>query len=403
LGLAAKGHMTYAAAGARKPGNALLIPTSRRNRPDAQPEPVAEPRSGGIAKPALDPDRHSDIADALRQSVLVYGSLLHYAMDRGALTGEKVEAFSGPLLGVQGLGYREGSQITIVFRGSNELQDWLINVLVLPIGLPLRHLGFQIAWWRVRAQVRNWLSDALQPGDTIRLCGHSLGGAVAKLAAFDLSSDYPVHRVVTFGAPRFAFLGTADRFNSRRVPGLDQTLGEVTDVVVNNRDLVSKVPFWPYREVGQLIWVDELGRIATGEPAANARGRQRSADLALATRTQADIFDLSGNYGLKPRNEILDTLRIFAESIRPVFLPLFLYMQILLQLGKAGSDHLSGLYGNAFLPGEIEEIRQRAAFWKSGGQKAWEVISNGILLLAGGAPALWLAWILLKLPFDQAP
>ena len=76
-----------------------------------------------------------------------------------------------------------------------------------------------------------------QAGDKpIWIAGHSLGGALAVLAALDLTLNrkLPVQGVYTFGQPR-----VGDRTFARSVK---KTLGDRMVRFVNNRDVVPQVP-----------------------------------------------------------------------------------------------------------------------------------------------------------------
>jgi hypothetical protein len=75
----------------------------------------------------------------------------------------------------------------------------------------LVHHGFQVAYLALRGAIHSWLAErhtAERPIDSICCCGHSLGGALANMCAFDLLhpvlSPWANFRVelITFGAPR---------------------------------------------------------------------------------------------------------------------------------------------------------------------------------------------------------
>jgi hypothetical protein len=65
-------------------------------------------------------------------------------------------------------------------------------------------MGIQRAYLRVASQLRK----ILEPATSISLTGHSLGGALAVMASFDLLvDDYPVKNVYVYGTPK---IGTDD-------------------------------------------------------------------------------------------------------------------------------------------------------------------------------------------------
>ena len=103
-----------------------------------------------------------------------------------------------------------GECALIAFRGTatgkDWLKDWLIDLSCWPaLSLPLRHQGFEWTWKSVQPHVVAWLEEVttvLGHPPKVYLTGHSLGGAVATLAAVELAPHYDIARVVTLGSPR---------------------------------------------------------------------------------------------------------------------------------------------------------------------------------------------------------
>lgn len=144
----------------------------------------------------------------------------------------------------------------IAFRGTSSLRYAVVDLLILPWGIPIRHFGFNLAWRRVRKQVLCWL-DSLDTVKGIVFTGHSLGGAMAFLAAEELS-DYTVDAVVTFGAPRPGMYGFAYKYNNKRCGrmsgGGHKSLYRVTRRYTNDTDVISRIPPPPlYKHVGGLV------------------------------------------------------------------------------------------------------------------------------------------------------
>ena len=117
------------------------------------------------------------------------------------------------------------SDIVVSFRGSGPLADWITDAQaanpadwVYEDGTVVTnsvHKGFLCAYQSIRAELRSKLATAINDLDStstarVYFTGHSLGGALATLAALDLSSwlvnirDYDRDNVVlyTYGAPR---------------------------------------------------------------------------------------------------------------------------------------------------------------------------------------------------------
>ncbi|MHC4400110.1 MAG: lipase family protein [Planctomycetota bacterium] len=114
----------------------------------------------------------------------------------------------------------------LVFRGTDQLRNWLTNLRAIPADWPSGgkvHRGFRRALRKVWDEVRQGLEAIDAP---CFYTGHSLGGALATLAA----SARPPVAAYTFGAPR---VGDREFVASLRSPLYR---------VVNHRDVVTTVP-----------------------------------------------------------------------------------------------------------------------------------------------------------------
>ncbi len=96
---------------------------------------------------------------------------------------------------------------------------------------PSRHTGFAIGWGSVRDDVERWLNRLIDDRLVKRtvFSGHSLGGALAKMAAFHFANHpenfsggyykkYDVGAVITFGAPKVG--GSDFKKTYESIPGL---------------------------------------------------------------------------------------------------------------------------------------------------------------------------------------
>ena len=100
------------------------------------------------------------------------------------------------------------NDLFLVFRGTtdaNNKADWLtdarIGICRSKTGLPV-HIGFNHAFNSMLPEIRKFISQA-RPTGYIHCIGHSLGGAVASLAADWVSKNtLNTAKLYTFGAPR---------------------------------------------------------------------------------------------------------------------------------------------------------------------------------------------------------
>lgn len=146
------------------------------------------------------------------------------------------------------------------FRGTNEWQDWLDNIKLtaIPHNLGRVHRGFQAAledvWDKMLATI-NKFKDNHQ---TLWITGHSLGGALATLAAAErINEDQPWNGLYTFGQPR-----CVDRTMSRNIN--IEAKGRIFRFQ-NNNDIVTRIPqrLMGYSHTGTFVYIDKDKKIHT--------------------------------------------------------------------------------------------------------------------------------------------
>ncbi len=108
------------------------------------------------------------------------------------------------------------------------------------------HRGFMEALDEVWAPLVRKLEEVAARGLKLWMCGHSLGAALATLAADRFGA---VSGLYTFGSPR---VGDESFKRDFFIP---------TYRFVNNNDIVTHIPPLPYRHVGQLRYIDHQGRL----------------------------------------------------------------------------------------------------------------------------------------------
>lgn len=145
--------------------------------------------------------------------------------------------------------------LCMAFRGTNEAADWLDNVNALTTDKLFGsfHQGFYTS-----------LNDVWQPmfdryqalyreqGKPLFITGHSLGGAMATIAAATLlHADIPFNSTYTFGQPRAVTPETCETFNTACKSKFFR--------FQNNNDIVTRVPsrMMGYSHVGKCLYIDE--------------------------------------------------------------------------------------------------------------------------------------------------
>ncbi|MBS9535261.1 lipase family protein [Mycobacterium sp. M1] len=151
------------------------------------------------------------------------------------------------------------------FRGSSDAADWIADFDFIPTdytpvaGFGQVHRGFQDVYRCARESLATGLLDAVQDCDHILVTGHSLGAALAVLAAPDIARAMPPNtiepRLVTFAGPKAGLTDFAAAFGAAI---------ECCYRVVNFLDIVPLLPPDPYVHVGVGISVDSGGKIDFG-------------------------------------------------------------------------------------------------------------------------------------------
>ncbi|GGQ53732.1 alpha/beta fold hydrolase [Kitasatospora griseola] len=147
------------------------------------------------------------------------------------------------------------------------------------------HYGFAEALESIFPSVKDAIAELRTNGQAVWLTGHSLGGALAMLAAARLLLEAPELRadgVITFGQPR-----TCDRLLAA---GYNKGLKDRSHRFVNNNDIVPQLPPEPaFTHVDVLRWIDSSGRI-------HEKGAGLAGDLAnRAKGLAADAFSPTGD------------------------------------------------------------------------------------------------------------
>jgi triacylglycerol lipase len=149
--------------------------------------------------------------------------------------------------------------VVVAFRGT-EPDEWAdiladANLVLVPWQTGAVHLGFKRAFDAVRPRLDSILKTAAQ-GRTLWFCGHSLGAALATLAADHYSTT---RGVCTFGSPRVGDSTFASGFNAQ--------LAGKSLRYVNDHDVVTHVPLPPlYKHVDARRFIAPDGTVSGGQP-----------------------------------------------------------------------------------------------------------------------------------------
>ncbi|UKZ46165.1 hypothetical protein TrVGV298_000364 [Trichoderma virens] len=167
------------------------------------------------------------------------------------------EFFSqGSLTGIGGFVAVDSAhqQVVLSFRGTNNLRNFITDVVFAFTDCSLTsgcevHDGFNAAWEEVSSAATAALTQAhaANPSFEIVSTGHSLGGAVATLAASILRTQgFPID-IVTFGSPRvgndvYANFVTSQPGNELRVTHVDDPVPRLPPIIFEYRHVSPE--FW---------------------------------------------------------------------------------------------------------------------------------------------------------------
>lgn len=139
----------------------------------------------------------------------------------------------------------DNKYIYIRFKGTTSFKDVLIDLLFWTAKVEAFdganwkvHYGFKKAYYSCRDAILDKCSELYQEGDTFLICGHSLGGAMALIAAEDIGWHFKTKvQCITWGAPRV----------TTQKKGIDMINQYLTDSSFNfefSSDPIPVLQFW---------------------------------------------------------------------------------------------------------------------------------------------------------------
>lgn len=136
---------------------------------------------------------------------------------------------------IQGFWCAAGDVALLCFRGTSNPGQWIRDLRILPVSHPWGrvHAGFKGGIDIAEPEMHAFEAFASQ-AKHVWVTGHSLGGALAVVAAAWLKARGVTASVYTYGQPRVGLGGFADRFEAELSGRLIR--------FVNQSDIVPRVP-----------------------------------------------------------------------------------------------------------------------------------------------------------------
>ena len=193
--------------------------------------------------------------------------------------------------------------VLIGFRGTKEIRDWLVNLTLVGTTTEYGrvHRGFLGAFEVVRPMLNVALSEV--PGIPVVLTGHSLGGALATIAAAEWEQAVPIRCIYTYGQPAVG--------KGKFLSFMSGTFQDRLFRFVNDDDVVPRLPP-TYAHVGQLFHFHSNGQLST-----NTEGLTESAlaDASTSMMTDVDFTSLKSRLRSNWRGQLRHASKPW-ESVR---------------------------------------------------------------------------------------
>lgn len=184
---------------------------------------------------------------------LIYDTLKSY--DNGFSDVETFNAKSS-----QGFVAKHQKIIVVSFRGTDQIVDWLDNTNFMQheISLGRVHKGFYFALQDIWQDMQKTIKKYRDNGQSLWITGHSLGGALASLAAIDLvEQDQPFNGTYTFGQPRCCDRKIARIMNVEAKSRLYR--------FHNQNDIIPRMPqrSMGYSHLGTFVYIDKDKKLSS--------------------------------------------------------------------------------------------------------------------------------------------
>lgn len=150
----------------------------------------------------------------------------------------------------------------LVCRGTDGTKDWLSDFNIgaqVSLTGHVVHAGFNRIYNQFRDDVLRFVDS--HGASTVHCVGHSLGGALANLAADTIISHDRKAILYTFGAPRVGVEGFANKLSAHPRLGVKNIFR-----VYHSSDPVSMIPFFPFMHAPQPGGEYYLNKLLTINP-----------------------------------------------------------------------------------------------------------------------------------------
>ena len=200
--------------------------------------------------------------------------------------------------------------VLMAFRGTESFGDWLGNLDVVSShkGYRINLRGFLNAFIVVASRLHNILNDL--PGRTMVLNCHSLGEAIATIAAAHWSGSVPIRAIYTYGQPAFG-RGEFTEFMRTTYPSNFYRF-------VNHNDVVPRVPP-SYRPVGRLIRFDAMARVRSRSTSPSNESLDTGGDDQILSEEEFNKiqFSLLSPLASQKKRKLESTPRVEVERFVP--------------------------------------------------------------------------------------
>ena len=179
---------------------------------------------------------------------------------------KKVNWMNDSKTDTQGFTALSSDTLYIVWRGSSSPKDFLKDAQVKKVNFvepgEKVHNGFYTAFESIKedlySSINYIISNKLDKIKSVVICGHSLGAALTVISSYMICKDFPqiAHLVknVTIGCPRVGNSIFKDNYN-KLVPKSIR--------IVNDKDLVTRIPKIGYTHINEGITLNEKGEVIT--------------------------------------------------------------------------------------------------------------------------------------------